>query len=66
MIHLPEVADSQALGTFVSSREELWHETTHWIMEGSAESGATLVVCGTTEEVMAEAERCFDDALGVA
>ena len=66
MIHRPESANAQALGTFASSHEELWHETTHWIMEGSAESGATLVVCGTTEEVMAETERCFDDALGVA
>ena len=66
MIHRPEDADAKALGTFTSSREELWQETTHWILEGSAESGVTLVICGTTEEVMAEAERCFDDALGVA
>jgi chaperonin GroEL (HSP60 family) len=66
MIHRPEDADAKVLGTFTSSREELWEETTHWILEGSAENGATLVICGTTEEVMAEVERCFDDALGVA
>ena len=66
MIHRPDAATPDVLGVFTSSTESLWGETTHWTLEGEADSGATLVVCGSTEEIIAEAERCFNDALGVA
>ena len=66
MIHRPENVPEESLGEFSTSMESLWGETTHWTLEGSVDNGVTLIVCGTTEEMIAEAERCFDDAIGVA
>lgn len=66
LVHNPSKSENDVLGQFTSSQEELWQDTTHWILQGQADAGATLVICGSSEEIIAEAERCFDDAVGVA
>lgn len=66
MVCSPKAATASDLGSFKSSREELWGSVTHWILIGSGKSGATLISRGATEEILAEVERSFADALGVA
>ena len=58
-------ASSTDLGAFISSKNETWGSTVHWIVETEA-GGATFIARGSTEAVLGEVERCFADALGVA
>lgn len=58
-------ATEKDLGTFASTKEELRGGVNHWILNGTY-SGATLIVRGSTDEVLSEVERCFADGLGVA
>ena len=53
------------LGAFISSKNERWDGTMHWIVQ-TEEGGATFIAKGSTEEAVGEVERCFADALGVA
>ena len=65
-VHSPNVASESDLGEFKSSRQEIWADVSHWILEGTQESGQTLITRGSSEEMLEEVERCFADAIGVA
>ncbi len=65
-VHSPNVASQSDLGEFLSSRQESWTDVSHWILEGSQDSGQTLITRGSSEEMLEEVERCFCDAIGVA
>ena len=54
------------VGGFASIREEKWHGVEHAIFEGSQSQGVTVVLRGSTAMRLEEAERAFNDALGVA
>ena len=54
------------VGEFASIREEKWHGVEHAIFEGSQSQGVTVVLRGSTAMRLEEAERAFNDALGVA
>ena len=54
------------VGRFASIREEKWHGVEHAIFEGSQSQGVTVVLRGSTAMRLEEAERAFNDALGVA
>lgn len=54
------------VGHFASIREEKWLGVEHAIFEGSQSQGVTVVLRGSTGMRLEEAERAFDDALGVA
>lgn len=60
-----KTARSEDLGTFSSSAEAIRSGVVHWSIDGISSKGMTLVVRGSSEEVMAEVERSFSDALGV-
>jgi len=66
MVHSANTASAKDLGSFNRSRQELWSDTSHWILEGSTNKGQTLITRGSSEEMLEEVERCFADALGVA
>ena len=53
------------LGSFIKTREELRGGVNHWILDAE-DSGATLIVRGSTQSILDEVERCFSDGLGVA
>ena len=54
------------VGRFQSIREEKWQGVEHTIFEGTQTQGVTVVLRGSTEMRLEEAQRAFDDALGVA
>ena len=54
------------IGWFESIREEKWQGVEHTIFEGSQTKGVTVVIRGSTVMRLEEAERAFDDSLGVA
>jgi chaperonin GroEL (HSP60 family) len=58
-------ATKEDLGDFKYTREELRGGVNYWIL-GAENGGATLIVRGSTTEILDEIQRCFDDALGVA
>ena len=53
------------IGKFTSTKQEQFGGVNYWILESQGK-GATFVATGTTDEVVSEVERCFDDAFGVA
>ena len=65
LVHDVKRAKPSDLGAFISSKNETWGSTVHWIVE-TEEGGATFIARGSTEAVLGEVERCFADALGVA
>ena len=54
------------VGRFASIREEKWNGVEHTIFEGSQSQGVTVILRGSTDMRLEEAERAFNDALGVA
>ena len=62
---LDEIQDED-VGRFASIREQKWHGVEHAIFEGSQSQGVTVVLRGSTAMRLEEAERAFNDALGVA
>ncbi len=58
--------DSDALGTFESVKEERWESIDHVRIHGSVGSGQTVIIRGSTESILQETQRAFDDAIGVA
>jgi len=58
-------ATENDLGGFESTREELSGGVNHWILNAEV-GGATLIAKGSTNDIVNELERCFDDGLGVA
>lgn len=65
LVHDVKRSSVADLGAFISSKNETWGNTVHWIVETEA-GGATFIARGSTEAVLGEVERCFADALGVA
>ncbi|MBT3452471.1 MAG: thermosome subunit [Euryarchaeota archaeon] len=65
LVHDVKRASIADLGAFISSKNETWAGTVHWIVE-TEEGGATFIARGSTEAVLGEVERSFADALGVA
>ena len=58
-------ATTDDLGNFKSTTEELRGGINHWILNAE-KGGATLIARGSTNDIVNEVERCFDDGLGVA
>ena len=54
------------VGHFASIREEKWQGVEHTIFVGSQSQGVTVVIRGSTSMRLEEAERAFNDAIGVA
>jgi chaperonin GroEL (HSP60 family) len=61
-----EDIDDEDVGHFTSIREEKWQGVEHTIFEGSQTQGVSVVIRGSTKMRLEEAQRAFDDALGVA
>ncbi|MCH2637118.1 MAG: hypothetical protein MKZ56_01950 [Candidatus Thalassarchaeum sp.] len=61
-----EDIQDEDVGQFKAIREEKWHGVEHTIFEGSSSQGVTVVIRGSTDLRLEEAQRAFDDALGVA
>ena len=61
-----EDIDDDDVGHFNSIREEKWQGVEHTIFEGSHSQGVSVVIRGSTKMRLEEAQRAFDDALGVA
>ena len=61
-----EDIQDEDVGHFSSIREEKWQGVEHTIFEGSQTQGVSVVIRGSTAMRLEEAQRAFDDALGVA
>lgn len=57
---------SESIGEFNSVNEERWESIDHVRIHGSVGSGQTVVLRGSTDAVIDEVSRAFDDAIGVA
>jgi len=57
---------SDSLGNFDSVKEERWESIDHVRIHGSVGSGQTVILRGSTESILQETKRAFDDAIGVA
>ena len=55
-----------SIGEFNSVIEERWESIDHVRIHGSVGSGQTVVLRGSTDAVIDEVSRAFDDAIGVA
>lgn len=66
VVHDPRTVNTDDFGAFDSSDAMDIGGRMHWILRAEHGRGATLFIRGSTEEVLDEVERCFDDALGVA
>jgi chaperonin GroEL (HSP60 family) len=58
--------DSDCLGDFESIKEESWESVDHVRIHGSVGSGQTVIIRGSTQSILEETMRAFDDAIGVA
>lgn len=56
----------ESLGTFESVKEESWESVDHVRIHGSVGSGQTVIIRGSTDSILEETQRAFDDAIGVA
>jgi chaperonin GroEL (HSP60 family) len=54
------------IGTFESSRQEKWGSVHHWIVEGTTKKGITLIIKGSSTQIMDIAEGAFNDAIRIA
>ena len=66
VVHDSRTVNTDDFGAFDSSDAMDIGGRMHWILRAEHGRGATLFIRGSTEEVLDEVERCFDDALGVA
>ncbi len=66
LIRNPIRATTDDLGDYASRSEERIDEIEHVTIIGSRNRGRTLLVRGSTETLIAEMQRGFDDAIGVA
>ena len=55
-----------SIGEFNSVIEERWESIDHVRIHGSVGSGQAVVLRGSTDAVIDEVSRAFDDAIGVA
>ena len=57
-------ASKSNIGFFSSSSNVSMNGLEHWVVKSDG-SGATIIIRGSTVDVIGEVERCFHDALGV-
>jgi len=57
-------ATKSNIGSFSSSSNVSMNNLEHWVVKSDG-TGATIIIRGSTVDVVGEVERCFDDALGV-
>ena len=57
-------ATKENIGMFLSSSNKTLGGLEHWVVDAVG-SGATIIIRGSTVDVVGEVERCFDDSLGV-
>ncbi|MED5271812.1 MAG: thermosome subunit alpha [Candidatus Thermoplasmatota archaeon] len=62
----PMSAKKSDLGFFKGSYEENWSGVVHWILKGTKQNGVTLVIRGSSDQLIQEIEISFLDALSVA
>ena len=58
--------NAKHLGKFKQSKEEKWNGVNHWIIEGSSGKGITLILKGSSTQIMDIAERAFNDSIKIA
>ena len=58
-------AEAEVLGLAVESRSHLIGDLHHWTVRGHG-TAATFIARGSSDHVVEETSRCFDDAIGVA
>jgi len=56
----------QNVGKFKTSRQEKWGNVHHWIVEGTTKKGITLIMKGSSTQIMDIAEGAFNDAVKIA
>ncbi len=64
IVHDVMSAKKSSIGTCQSSSNKMLGGLEHWIITGEG-CGATIIVRGSTVDIVSEVERCFDDCLGV-
>ena len=64
IVHDIMSATEESVGQCLSSSNKTLGGLEHWVV-GAAGSGATIIIRGSTIDVVGEVERCFDDSLGV-
>jgi len=64
IVHDVMSAKKSSIGTCQSSSNKMLGGLEHWIITGEG-CGATIIVRGSTVDIVGEVERCFDDCLGV-
>ena len=57
-------ATKENVGKCLSSSNKTLGGLEHWVVDGEG-GGATIIIRGSTIDVVGEVERCFEDALGV-
>lgn len=57
-------ATESSIGICLSSSNKMLGGLEHWVVTGDG-CGATIIVRGSTVDMVGEVERCFDDCLGV-
>lgn len=65
LVHRIDDIEADDLGQFLVSQSMQVGGKTHWILTSDG-GGATFIARGSTDDIVAEVERCFADALGVA
>ena len=64
VVHDVMTATKANIGSCRSSSNKMVGGLEHWIVNGDG-CGATIIVRGSTIDIVGEVERCFDDCLGV-
>ena len=64
IVHDIVSATKENVGRCLSSSNKTLGGLEHWVVD-SVGSGATIIIRGSTVDVVGEVERCFDDSLGV-
>ena len=62
----PQTCSKQHVGNFKRSREEKWGNVHHWIIDGVSNKGMTLILKGSSSQIMDVAEGAFNDAIRLA
>ena len=64
IVHDVMSATTKNVGRCASSSNKTLGGLEHWVVDAEG-SGATIIIRGSTVDVVGEVERCFEDALGV-
>ena len=64
IVHEVMSASKDNVGKFLSSSNKTLGGLEHWVVDAEG-GGTTIIIRGSTVDVVGEVERCFDDSLGV-